>query len=101
VSYRLILMLLFSASPRYFSPTQAGCDKPYTRPPSLDVDYGTPTSGVCTETGASSGIFVRNYTRADVTMDCNTFTASIVMKPVLVADVSVAAGAAPASVTRS
>ena len=59
-----------------------GCATPeeYTRPSFLDDDYGVPVSGTCVETGIGSGVFVRNYSKADVTMDCNTFTPSIVMK---------------------
>jgi hypothetical protein len=44
----------------------------FTRPAFLDVDYGEPVGGVCAETGSGTGVFVRNYSRADVTMDCNS-----------------------------
>jgi hypothetical protein len=43
-------------------------------PPQLTRDYGEPTS-VCVET--TPNVFQRNYTRAQVTLDCNSFTASI------------------------
>lgn len=59
-----------------------GCNSPqnFTRPSFLDVDYGIPTGGICKETGNDTGVFVRNYTKADVTMDCKTFTPTITMK---------------------
>jgi len=59
-----------------------GCGPPeqYTRPSFLEEDYGVPEGGPCAETGSGTGVFVRNYSRADVAMDCNTFTPSIVMK---------------------
>lgn len=59
----------------------AGCFSPdtYTRPPGLDVDYGTPLN-FCAETAKGSGVFVRNYTKADVALDCNSFSPSIVVK---------------------
>jgi hypothetical protein len=58
----------------------AGCYSPetYTRPAGLDADYGTPL-GFCSEE-SSSGVFTRNYTKASVSLDCNTFTARIVQK---------------------
>ena len=42
----------------------------------LDADYGTPL-GICKETKA--GLFVREWTKATVSMDCNTFTPAIEM----------------------
>ena len=56
-----------------------------TTPPPVtlyDHDYGTPSqgpSGTCRETGPDSGVFVRSYTKAEVTMDCNTFVANITL----------------------
>lgn len=44
------------------------------RPAALDEDYGTPL-GLCSE--VTSGVFHRRWTQADVTLDCNTFTAKI------------------------
>jgi hypothetical protein len=59
----------------------AGCytEATYTRPPGLDVDYGTPLN-LCSETAKGSGIFTRNYTRADVALDCNSYSAQISIK---------------------
>jgi hypothetical protein len=51
----------------------------YPRPPQLDVDYGVPTS-TCSETvPGQSGVFVRSYSNAAVSMDCNTYIANITM----------------------
>ncbi len=46
----------------------------------VDVDYGTPIDKTCRETAPGSGIFVRNYTKVSVQMDCNTFTGTLTMK---------------------
>ena len=54
-----------------------GCSKPYYRPPELDVDYGTPI-GVCAE--SKPGVFEREWTRAHVSVDCNTYAAKITPK---------------------
>ena len=57
--------------------------KGYERPLQLDVDYGEPVAlkGSCTETvPGKSGIFTREWTKADVQMDCNTWQATIKMK---------------------
>ena len=65
-----------------------GCSQPtaaagggYPFPPELRSDYGTPL-GVCAEKGGSggSGVFVREFTKATVKMDCNTGEPSIAMK---------------------
>jgi hypothetical protein len=50
---------------------------PYPRPHALDVDYGTPTE-FCRE--ASPGVFTREWTKATVTLDYNSFEANISMK---------------------
>lgn len=59
-----------------------GCGPPaqFTRPSFFDEDFGVPLGGPCFETGSGSGVFVRNYSKADVAMDCNTFTPSFIMK---------------------
>ena len=56
-----------------------GCSQPYVFPPELNVDYGEP-KGLCAETSAGSGVFVREWTKATVSMDCNTWTPKIVPK---------------------
>lgn len=50
--------------------------KAVPRPPQMDLDYGSPTHGVCRET--SSGVFERAFTNVNVTLDCNTWNATYV-----------------------
>ena len=51
----------------------------YTFPPALKADYGVP-QGHCEETGAESGVFVREWSKAKVELDCNSWTSTIAMK---------------------
>ena len=85
---------------------RSGCSKVYERPAALDVDYGKlslnwalhvsvvfytnimcgarhvgePVDKICKETSAGSNIFVREWTKATVKVDCNTWQNSITMK---------------------
>ena len=43
----------------------------------LDLDYGTPL-GLCAE--KSPGVFVREWSNTDVTVDCNSYSSSIKLK---------------------
>ena len=52
----------------------------YLRPEQLDVDYGVPKDTTCTETASGSGVFTREWSKASVTLDCNTWEANITMK---------------------
>ena len=54
----------------------SGCSHGYEFPEALNGDYGEPL-GLCAETAEGSQVFVRNWTRAIVQMDCNTWTPSI------------------------
>lgn len=45
------------------------------RPAILEQDFGSPT-GLCQETDVS-GVFKREWTEASVTLDCNSFKATI------------------------
>mmetsp|Transcript_33199 Transcript_33199/g.77854 ORF Transcript_33199/g.77854 Transcript_33199/m.77854 type:complete len:170 (-) Transcript_33199:26-535(-) len=51
----------------------------YQRPAELDLDYGTPT-GLCKETSSGSGVFVRDWTKATVTVDCNAYNSTVQFK---------------------
>ena len=57
----------------------------YLRPDALGLDYGTPL-GLCKETAeptqaqGGSGIFVREWSKSTVTIDCNQYTSTIKMK---------------------
>jgi hypothetical protein len=56
-----------------------GCSHEYVFPPELNLDYGEPT-GLCSETTAGSGVFVREWTKATVKMDCSTYTPTLTFK---------------------
>lgn len=45
------------------------------RPSLLDSDFGAPL-GLCKETAPNSNIFVREWTKVNVSLDCNTFVSS-------------------------
>jgi hypothetical protein len=52
----------------------------YTSPdemPELAVDYGAPTAPLAE---VSPGVFARDYSKATIQVDCNSYTASFVMK---------------------
>lgn len=57
-----------------------GCSRTYQLPEQLNWDYGTPV-GLCTETAPNSGVFTREWTKASVKMDCNTWQPTITLKP--------------------
>ena len=56
-----------------------GCSKKYEVPEQINWDYGEPV-GLCKETATNSGIFEREWTKAKISMDCNTWTPTITMK---------------------
>ena len=53
-----------------------GCSHVYERPAALDTDYGVPT-GLCHETAPGSGVFERERSKANVSMDCGSWTGLI------------------------
>ena len=53
--------------------------QPYSFPPALTLDYGAPTSN-CSATAPGSGVYTREWSKATVQMDCNTWTPTITMK---------------------
>ena len=55
------------------SGTWRGCSRTYLFPPQLHADYGEP-SGRCQETASGSGVFTREWSKATVQMDCNSWT---------------------------
>ena len=55
-----------------------GCDRTYEFPDQLNLDYGEPI-GLCKETEVNSSVFVRQWSKATVVMDCNSWTGSIKM----------------------
>lgn len=50
------------------------------RPALLDTDVGGPVDAVCKETAPNSGVFVREWSKASVQLDCNTWTGTITPK---------------------
>jgi len=56
-----------------------GCSRSYAYPDALNADYGE-AQGLCAETAPGSGVFVRDYTKSTVQMDCNTWTPKITFK---------------------
>merc|ERR1711907_722778 len=56
-----------------------GCSREYEVPEQINWDYGTPL-GLCKETAHHSGVFVREWTKATIQMDCNTWTPNITLK---------------------
>ncbi len=59
----------------------AGCCACSSHPPPRMAyqDYGEPVDATCYETAPNSGVFTRKWTKATVTMDCNTWTPTIAM----------------------
>lgn len=53
-----------------------GTDAPYSFPSQLHSDFGTPVAPY-DETAPGSGVFARQWTKAAVQFDCNTWTGSI------------------------
>jgi hypothetical protein len=57
-----------------------GCSRHYEYPAKqFNADYGEPL-GQATETAKDSGVFVREWSRVTVQMDCNTYTPKITFK---------------------
>jgi hypothetical protein len=55
-----------------------GCSRSYAFPAELNADYGQPM-GLCAETSAGSGIFRRQWSKAVVEMNCNSWTPTFTM----------------------
>ena len=47
----------------------------------FDADYGTPLDQICKETAVNSSVFVREYSKATVQMDCRSWQPTITFKP--------------------
>ena len=56
-----------------------GCSREYEVPQQINWDYGE-LVGLCKETAANSGVFEREWTKANVSMDCNSWTPTITLK---------------------
>lgn len=60
-------------------PDGGGHNQTYVRPELFDRDYGVP-QGLCEETASLPGVFVREWTHATVTFDCNTLKGRVAMR---------------------
>ena len=58
----------------------AGCDCYPDLCAGFERDHGAPSSKGYSETAPGSAVFARSWTKADVSLDCNTGTAVIAMK---------------------
>lgn len=47
--------------------------------PLFEVDYGTPLTDSCAEDSSRPGVFRRNFTKAEIEMDCNAWQGKITM----------------------
>ena len=54
-----------------------GCTDTYERPDALKHDYGEPVDKICYET--TPGVFTRKWSKATITLDCNTWTPNITL----------------------
>lgn len=75
----LAAFLLTRGPHAFFGHSWKGCSNWYRFPDALNADYGEP-SELCTETTTKSGIFTREWSKASVKMDCNTYTGEVTMK---------------------
>merc|ERR1712127_968844 len=72
--------LLIRGDYAYLGTGWTGCRDIYDFPADvLNADYGEPI-GRANETAPESGVFVREYTKASIQMDCNTYTPTITFK---------------------
>ncbi len=78
----LAMFLLARGPYAFFGYGWSGCisaSRPFTRPPSIAREYGAPLNN-CSQTAPGSGVWTRNFTRADVAIDCKSFEATFSMK---------------------
>ena len=55
---------------------------PRFRPKELDVDYGEPLETCHPAKGEEAGVYVREYTKSSIRVDCNKWEATITPKTV-------------------
>jgi hypothetical protein len=72
--------LLIRGKYAYLGNGWTGCGHFYEYPSvEFNADYGEPL-GMAKETAADSGIFVREWSKATIKMDCNSYTPTITFK---------------------
>jgi len=78
LNYDLATFLLTRGPYAWLGYDWHGCGLIYDFPDEFKLNYGTPL-GTCEETATGSGVFIRKFSNATVTMDCNTYEPSIVV----------------------
>ena len=74
----LAAFLLSRGPYAFFGYGWAGCidaSHPFTRPPSLEIEYGEPTD-FCAEAAPGSEVFVRHFSKYTVQLDCGAWEAT-------------------------
>ena len=72
--------LLIRGKYAYLGNGWTGCGHFYEYPAEqFNADYGEPL-GLAKETAPDSGVFVREWSKATIKMDCNSYTPTITMK---------------------
>ena len=49
-------------------------------PEQVNWDYGEPIDALCQETAPNSQVFTRDWTKATIQMDCNSWTPTLTLK---------------------
>ena len=75
----IVNFLLVRGDYAYLGNGWTGCDHDYEYPDLLNTDFGEPLDRA-KETSPNSGVFVREWSKATIQMDCNTYTPKIIMK---------------------
>jgi len=57
-----------------------GCSRTYEFPKRLTADYGVPLGRTVEVGKKGSGVFVREWSKATIQMDCNTYTPTFTLK---------------------
>ena len=77
----LAAFLILRGPYAWFGTAWKGCNKVPQRPAAMDADYGVPVDVQCRETvPGKSGIFVREWSKASVQLDCNKWQGTITPK---------------------
>ena len=75
----LATFLLLRGPYAYLGYGWSGCNVKFAFPDAFKIDYGTP-NGLCAETAAGSGVFTREWSKATVSMNCNSYVGTVTMK---------------------
>ena len=72
-------LLLIRGPFAYLEHGWKGCSKQFPFPQQFNLDFGEPLE-LCKETAPKSNVWTREWTKASVSMDCNTWTPTIKLK---------------------